>query len=43
MGLVFFQDEVNQIVTTNVRLKQVIQLDDCICVVFTMKFDLGPE
>lgn len=30
LGLVFFQDEVNQIVTTNVRLKQVIQLDDCI-------------
>lgn len=28
-GLVFFQDEVNQIVTTNVRLKQVIQLDNC--------------
>lgn len=43
MGLVFFQDEVNQIVTTNVRLKQVIQLDDCICVVFTLKFNLGPE
>lgn len=33
MGLTFFQDEVNQIVTTNVRLKQVIQLDNCICVV----------
>lgn len=38
------QDEVNQIVTTNIRLKQVRQLDNCLYVALIhLKSNLDPD
>lgn len=43
-GLLYLQDEVNQIVTTNIRLKQVTQLGDCLYdALIHLKSNLGPD